>query len=81
MLVKKSEGDKIKIKNNQEFVGRLSAFQTESGNHKLTFLISKEVEIPEDAVSIHTLHSLKGQRIGLHRIDSGYRTRKIPDKR
>ncbi len=74
-------GDKMIIKNNEEFVGKLSAVQAQDGKHKLTFIVMNEVEIPEGAISIHRLHALEGQRIGLIRIDSGYRTRKIPDKR
>jgi len=74
-----SVGDKSTMKNHEELIGRLSEVRTQDGRHKLKFLISKEVDIPEDAISIRELHSLKGKRIGVLYLDGVYRIRGISE--
>ncbi len=67
------------IKNLEEFIGKLSAVQTQNGKHKLVFIIMKEIEIPEDTINIHQLLALRGKRIGILNIDSIHKIRKITD--
>ncbi|EMR74520.1 hypothetical protein MBGDF03_00977 [Thermoplasmatales archaeon SCGC AB-540-F20] len=60
------------LKKNNEFVGELSDTQTQDGKHMLTFRISKKIEIPENAISIHKLKSLHGKRIGILHLGDSY---------